>query len=78
MVDVNHPRTNYPRRGGGVCSDLGQPSREIYEPNQKLLRAPPNFKKIHCLCILECHLSVNPILSALHLQGLKSNIPTTR
>ena len=28
----------------------------------------------HCLCILEGHLSTNLMLSALHLQGSKSNM----
>ena len=44
----------------------------IFEPDQKLLPALPNFVKI-CLCILEGRLTINPISSALHLQGLKSN-----
>ncbi len=43
-------------------------------PNRKLLLDPSNFKKNHCPCILEGRLTTNPILSALHLQGLKSNI----
>ncbi len=32
------------------------------------------LQKEHCPCILEGRLATNPILSALHLQGLKSNI----
>ena len=35
---------------------------------------PAQFWKNHCHCILEGHLSTNPMLSALHLQGPKSNI----
>jgi hypothetical protein len=36
---------------------------------------PPHLKmKKLCSCILEGRLTTNPILSALHLQGLKSNI----
>ena len=66
---------------GGGRSGQGQPSQEIFalaweifEPNRKLMPAPPNFEKKHCPCILEGHLTTNPILSKLHLQGLKSNI----
>ena len=58
----------------GVKSRRGQPSREVFEPDRKLLPAPPNTRKNHCPCILEGHLATNPILSALRLQGLKSNI----
>jgi hypothetical protein len=42
-------------------------------PARKLMPAPPDFQKNHCPCILEGHFSTNPILSAFHLQGPKSN-----
>jgi hypothetical protein len=35
---------------------------------------PTQLQKKHCPCILEGRLTTNPILSALHLQGLKSKI----
>ena len=48
---------------------------DFFEPDRKLLPVhPPDFKKHHCPFILEGHLSTNPIWSALHLQGPKSNI----
>ena len=42
------------------------PARDFFKPARK--------RKKHCSCILEGRLTTNPILSALHLQGLKSNI----
>jgi hypothetical protein len=48
----------------------GQPSRIFFEPDRKLLPAPPNNQKKHCLCIFGRRLATNPILSALRLQGL--------
>ena len=46
--------------------DFVDPTKNYYPPAQ--------LRKNHCPCILEGHLSTNPILSALHLQGPKSNI----
>ena len=40
-ADIKHPLTNF----GGVWSGRGQPSREIFEPDWKLLPTPPNFEK---------------------------------
>ena len=66
---------------GDVRSGRGQPSRENFapaqenfEPNRKLLHAPPNFEKSILLAFLEGRLTTNPMLSALHLQDLTSNI----
>ncbi len=42
-------------------------------PDRKLVHACPPEKN-HCPCIFEGHLSTNPILSAMHLQGPKSNL----
>ena len=43
----------------------------FFEPDQKLSHVP---RRKHCTCILEGHLSIDPILSALHLQGLESDL----
>ena len=40
----------------------------------KNVARPAQLQKKHCPCILEGRLTTNPILSALHLQGLISNI----
>ena len=56
---------------GGVRSGRGQPSREKIDSTEN---CTPDFEKIHCSCILEGHSPTNPILSALHPQGPKSNI----
>ena len=41
------------RTMGGVRIGWGQPSRENFEPDQKLLPAPPNFKKNFALAFLK-------------------------
>ena len=41
-----------------------------FNPDQQLLPAPPDSKKAHP-CILEGHLSTNPIWNARHLEGPK-------
>ena len=69
-VDVKDPLTNF----RGDKSGLGKPSKFIFEPGQIMLPIPPNFEKKHCPCIFEGRLTTNPILSGLHLQGLKTNI----
>jgi hypothetical protein len=70
---------------GGVRSERGQPSRKIFapaqdffEPDRKIVARPAQLRKKHCPCILEGRLTTNPILSALHLQGLKFNIYVPR
>ena len=61
---------------GGGRFGQGQPS----ERNPDFLDLTENFCpparlwKNHCSCIFEGHLSTNPILNALHLQGSKFNI----
>ena len=74
MEDVKLPLTNFVGE-----SDLGRANRpvqkiKIFWARQKNVACPSDFEKIHCPCILEGHLLTNPILSALHLQGPKSNI----
>jgi hypothetical protein len=66
---IKHPLTNF----WGVRFGLGNPLG-IFEPNRNMLPAPPNFEKKYCPCILEGCLATYPMLNALHLQGLKSNI----
>ena len=66
-VDVKYPLTNFQ----GDKSGLGKPSKLFFETGHNMLPIPP---KKHCPFILEGPLTTNPILSALHLQGLKSNI----
>jgi len=55
----------------------GQLPVKIIQKNLNLTEnySPPvRIQKNHRLCILEGNCSTNPILSALHLQGSKSNI----
>ena len=58
----------------------GNPSGKRFPPpgkfwtQPKIVARPAQLRKKHCPCILEGRLTTNPILSALHLQGLKSNI----
>ena len=61
----------------GVRSGGGQPSQDFIDPIEYCCPTRPTFKlkkTKHCPCILEGCLTTNPILSAPHLQGLKSNI----
>ena len=46
---IKHPPTNF----GGCQIRAGQPSRDIFEPNRKLLAAPPNFEKSIALAFLK-------------------------
>ena len=48
-ADVKYPLTNF----RGVRSGLGQPSKEISEPDRKLLPIPPNFEKNIALAFLK-------------------------
>ena len=61
------------RAGQPSCKHFA-PAQDFFKYDRKLLPTPPNFEKKHCSCIFEGHLTTNPILSALHLQGFKSNI----
>ena len=47
---------------------------QFFQTRPKTAARPPDCKKTHWSCILEGHLLKNSILSALHLQGPKSNI----
>ena len=53
---------------------LWQLGQELCNPPKNHLPPRPSSKKNHCLTILEGHFSTNPILSAIYLQGSKSNI----
>jgi hypothetical protein len=44
------------RTFGGVRSGRGQPSHEIFEPDWKVLPAPPNFEKNIALAFLKATL----------------------
>ena len=68
---IKDPTTNF---GGCVRSGEGKPSRSIFHPDPNLLPAPPDFGKNIALAFLKAALTKNLILSALHLQGPKSNI----
>ena len=48
-ANIKQPRTNF----GGVTCGRGQPSRETFEPDRKLLPAPPNFEKNTALAYLK-------------------------
>ena len=68
-ADTKYPPTNF----GGVRSGRRQPcQKKIGWP--KIVSQPAQLKKEHCPCLLEGRLTTNPILSALHLQSLNSNI----
>jgi hypothetical protein len=76
-ADTKYPPTNYGGcqiRAGATSREISAPARDFFKPARKQLPAPPENEKKHCSCILEGRLTTNPILSALHLQGLKSNI----
>ena len=60
--------------GGAALPRNFCPARDFLRPARKQLPAPPKNKKNIVSCILEGRLTTNPILSALHLQSLKSNI----
>ena len=77
MGDVKVPPTNFQ----GVRSGQGAalPTKFLPPPrfysNLPENRCPSRLKtKKNCSCILKSRLTTNPILSALHLQGLKANI----
>jgi hypothetical protein len=69
---------SYPLRAFGGRNHLSgaaaQKVTEIFGRARKPLPAPPDLQKNHWPCILEGHFSTNPILSAPHVQGPKSNI----
>jgi hypothetical protein len=64
---VSHPC------GGSPPEKFLPPSDFFLNPTENCCLPHPTSKK-HCPCILEGCLPTNPILSADHLQGLKSNI----
>ena len=59
-------------QGLGVVRS-GWSSRNFWT-RPKTAAHPAQLRKKHCPCIFENHLTTNPMLSALHLQSLKSNI----
>ena len=69
MRDVKPPRYELFGFRGEVDAGRGSPQKEKF-----CLPTSPHFKKNHYPCIFEGHLSKNLMLSALHLQGQKSNI----
>ena len=68
----------YPLRafGGGIFGQGQLPHKEtmIFWTHLETSTRFACFQKNHCPCILEGHFSTNPILSAFHLPGPKSNI----
>ena len=66
MANIKYPL----RTLGGVRSGQGNLPEKI-DPTENCCR---QLLKNHCPCILEGCLPTKPILSAFHLQGLKSNI----
>jgi hypothetical protein len=62
------------RAGGSPPREVSAPARIFSNPPENRCPSRPKKIKINCSCILEGCLTTNPILSALHLQGLKSNI----
>jgi hypothetical protein len=76
-ADDMSPPTNYGRcqirEGPALLRDFC-PRPGFFWTWPKIVARPAQLRKKHCPCILEGRLTTNPILSALHLQGLKSNI----
>jgi hypothetical protein len=56
----------------GVAARLE--NQDFLDLTQIVGRPPTQLQKNYCPCILEGHLSTNPILSAIHIQGLESKI----
>jgi hypothetical protein len=69
-VEIKSPYTNY--RGCQIQAGATLPGSFWTRP--KTTSCPAQLRKKHCPCILEGRLITNPILSALHLQGLKPHI----
>ena len=63
---------SYPGGGSPPTKLLPLPGIFLNPPENSCPPCP--LRKKHCSCILEGRLTTNPILSAFHLQGLKSNI----
>ena len=75
-ADVKHPPPKRTFQGRWIRAGA-TPQKEIqifWAQPKTSTRLGFDFKKNHGPCILEGHLSTNPISSALHLQGPKSNI----
>jgi hypothetical protein len=69
---LSSPPTNY---GGGGCQiHVGATLLGIFWNWPKTTARPAQLRKKYYPCILEGRLTTNHILSALHLQGLQSNI----
>ena len=70
---VRPPPINF---SGEVDTGRGSPQKEIkiFWIRPKTSAHPVRLRENHCLSIFKGHLSTNPILSALNLQGSKSNI----
>jgi hypothetical protein len=60
--------------GGGSLPQNFCPRPGFFQTRPKTAARPVRKLKKNCSCILEGRLTTNPILSALHLQGLKSII----
>jgi hypothetical protein len=58
----------------GVGAATPRKKIEIFWTRPKIIACLAWFWRKHCTCILEGHLLTYPILSALHLQGLESNL----
>ena len=58
---------------GEEYSSRGNRPADFLDPTENCC-PPARFRKNHYPCILEGHLTTNPILSALHFQGPESNI----
>ena len=74
---VKGPPTKYSgcQIGAGAalpCNFFPHPG--LFWTRLKIVARPAQLRKKQCPCILEGGLTTNSILSALHLQGLKSNI----
>jgi hypothetical protein len=73
MIASFFPRTLNPRGPGVSDPGWGSPSEKFMNPTENCCR-PAQLREKHSLGILEGWLITNYILSALHLQGLKSKI----
>jgi hypothetical protein len=61
-------------RAGAALPQNFCPRPGFFQTRPKTAARPAQKRKKLCSCIPEGPLTTNPILSALHLQGLKSNI----
>ena len=73
LGDVRLPLMNFSECQNRAGATARPENRKFLDPTEHCC-PPARYQKTHCSCIIEGHLPTNPILSALHPQGPKSNI----